>query len=281
MSEGLWGAIGGLVSQAITYPLYALTVRIQASRGEGKKANGFRQQARIMYYEDGVGSFYAGFESCLYATVVQSAVYYQFFAWFNRLHGITREKAPHPLWGLTVGAEAGVMTVLLTNPFWVVNSRQVTARVSEGGRVESWWQTVRRIQREEGLRGLHSGLVPALLLVLNPAFLFFFYALLTRLLQSSRRGGGKRLIDYFVLGLLSKLFATLVVFPFFTVKIQLQKSSSVSLQKAESFLDVVHKMYKRDGVSGFWTGISSKLLQTSLTSAILFVTREGLQDASS
>lgn len=226
-----------------------------------KEMNGFRQQVEIMYREGGVKAFYAGFEACIYATVVQQAVYYQMFGWFNRLHGITRQQTPHPLWGLLVGAEAGVMTVLLTNPFWVINSRQATLR---SDKIEGWWQTVCRIYREEGVRGLQSGLVPALLLVLNPSFLFFFYTLLTRVLES-RRSGKRSLTDYFLLGLLSKLLATLVVFPFFTIKIQLQKSSANS---NTSFLAIAQKMYEKGGVAG--SGVGSPQSFCKLASPLRF-----------
>ena len=87
---------------------------------------------------------------------------------------------------MAAGALAGSATVLITNPIWVVNTR-MTARQSESnesvlptkegetnlepkknGSAPSTISTFLKIIKEDGFLRLFAGVLPALVLVINP-----------------------------------------------------------------------------------------------------------------
>lgn len=269
---GIAGAVGGVISQAITYPLYTITVRIQTSSAN---SNVYGTLLKIIDTE-GIKGLYPGLNACLIAVTIQSAVYYYWFSVFNRFHKLP--KVPSPLWSLLIGAEAGVLTVLLTNPLWVVNAYEVTATTPTNG--GGWLATARCIYKEKGLSGFLSGLGPALLLVCNPAMLFWFYSFFTHRLMEIRNKKSMSGFDYFVLGWLGKVASTVATYPIQTIKMHMQKAGETDTTL--SACEVVRKLIGKQGqarglvtvLSILYRGISSKLLQTGFTSAILFLCRE-------
>lgn len=69
--------------------------------------------------------------------------------------------------------EAGVLLVFLFNPLWVLKTRMALqgAEVEAAGqrKYSGLLEGLRVIVREEGVRGLYKGLVPALLLTSHGA----------------------------------------------------------------------------------------------------------------
>ena len=98
---------------------------------------------------------------------------------------------------MAAGALAGSATVFLTNPIWVVNTR-MTARSSdssdsslekgEGAEKEqpTTIGTLMKIIREDGISRLFTGVLPALVLVLNPILQYSIYEQLKQMAQGWR-----------------------------------------------------------------------------------------------
>jgi adenine nucleotide transporter 17 len=78
--------------------------------------------------------------------------------------------------------------------------------------------------------------------------------------------------DYFFLGAISKLVATTITYPYITLKSRMQASN----KESENMMDVARQMMGDGGIAAFYSGIESKLLQSILTAAILFATKEML-----
>jgi adenine nucleotide transporter 17 len=231
---------------------------------------------------------------------------------FKNFHSVTHQ----PLWNILVGTEAGIMTVFLTNPLWVVNSRQITdhhfiqknetntstsstetSTTTTLSIIESkdetcdtpthhhvikhtahlgFWQTFDRVLRTEGISGLYSGLGPALALVSSPALTFYFYEWIKKIfiLYRLRNHGSKNLksMDIFLVGALSKIFATLLTYPIQTIKAHLQKSDS---EFSNMYTCAIHLLNTDPlGYVALYRGLSSKLLQTTLTAAFLQMWRD-------
>ena len=121
-----------------------------------------------------------------------------------------------------------------------------------------------------------SGLIPALVLVSNPAIQFVCYEQCTRLLLRVRsRAAGKAVTvlsadDYFVLGALAKAVATVVTYPLLTVKSRMQGGKSTYL----GFVDGLQRMAREEGVGAMYHGIEAKFVQTVLNAAFMFATYE-------
>jgi solute carrier family 25 (peroxisomal adenine nucleotide transporter), member 17 len=178
--------------------------------------------------------------------------------------------------------------------------------------------TVRELLNEEGVSGLWTGLVPALILVANPAVQYVLYEQLGyAVLRSTKQKrvchakqqnklsasessvcstltgatrcmihfGRLRLVSLqltalqiFVLGAIGKTAATIVTYPWIVLKSRMQASHD---QKAKgsvysSTFDALMRTYQQDGIAGFFNGLGSKIAQSVLTAAILFVLKEKL-----
>lgn len=122
------------------------------------------------------------------------------------------------------GALAGSATVLITNPIWVVNTR-MTARKQESDekvlpgsapkKAPSTLGTLMKMLREEGLMSLFAGVMPALVLVINPILQYTIFEQLKNMLEKRRKVGPT---DSFYMGAIGKLVATGVTYPYLTVK---------------------------------------------------------------
>ena len=93
------------------------------------------------------------------------------------------------------GALAGSATVLMTNPIWVVNTR-MTTRKSEASdeslpgapatpqKAPPTLGTLFALVREEGFARLFAGVMPALVLVINPILQYTVFEQLKQMLSS-------------------------------------------------------------------------------------------------
>jgi len=79
--------------------------------------------------------------------------------------------------------------------------------------------------------------------------------------------------DVFLLGAIAKTVATVVTFPYLVVKSRLQMKSDY---KYLGTMDVLGKIWRNQGIQGFYNGISSKIVQSVLNAAFLFAFQDEL-----
>ena len=160
----------------------------------------------------------SGIESAMFGIAVTQAVYYY---WYEFVKGVLEERSAKK--NLTIaenmlsGALAGAATSILTNPIWVLNTRLlVTSKENdEAGKVAkkpSTWEAAMKIYNEEGLAGFFKGLLPALVLVINPVIQYTVFERMKLWLE--KRKPTLSGIDFFFLGAVSKLCATSITYPY-------------------------------------------------------------------
>ena len=153
------------------------------------------------------------------------------------------------------GAVAGSATVLITNPIWVVNTR-MTARkresADEKGQVEKTPSTIGtlvKMLREEGPTSLFAGVMPALVLVINPILQYTVYEQLKNMVERRRKVGPT---DSFYLGAIGKLIATGVTYPYLTVKSRAHVAGKDGSK--ENMFTSFNRILKEEGWSGLYGG---------------------------
>ena len=194
---------------------------------------------------------------------------------------------------MIAGALAGSATVMITNPIWVVNTR-MTARQSssaaEGadaekggvgqsgqGKKPSTLATIRSILNDEGAAAFFAGVLPALVLVINPILQYTFFEQLKNTIEARRgRSVGPR--DAFLLGALGKLLATSITYPYITVKSRAHVAKKQG--RGDGLIESVRRVIREEGVGGLYGGIGPKVTQSVLTAAFLFAFKDVLYEAS-
>lgn len=158
---------------------------------------------------------------------------------------------------MMAGALAGSLTVLMTNPIWVVNTRMTarsedsddSAEKGEAGQSQkpTTMGTLQKIIKEDGVMRLFAGVLPALVLVLNPILQYSVFEQLKQALEKRRRVGA---VDSFVLGALGKLVATTITYPYITVK----SRAHVATGQQQGMIASLRKIVREEGVSGLYGG---------------------------
>ncbi|KAJ3067681.1 hypothetical protein HDU98_009117 [Podochytrium sp. JEL0797] len=306
--HALAGAGGGMASMALTYPLVTVSTRAQVNKepisptrsSSPSKDRKEKPSAVVSSFsvqkeafikilkEEGVGGLYSGIESAMFGIAVTQGIYYGFYEYVKAAFEQAQqaERAISTLESMTAGAIAGAATSLITNPIWVVNMRQTVQKKSTTDPTKkplTVLQTVQKIFKEEGITGFWKGIMPALILVINPIIQYTVFERLKDMMQARRTAKGGGLLtgfDFFLLGAVSKLCATSITYPYIVVKARMQvKQSDDKKERYNSVADGIMKIVENEGVAGLYKGIEAKLVQSVLASAFTFAFKEELFNA--
>ncbi|CAP71101.1 uncharacterized protein PODANS_6_4690 [Podospora anserina S mat+] len=294
VAHALAGAGGGILSMALTYPLITLSTRAQVESKRPGSETAFLAAVQKIVAREGVSGLYSGLSSALFGISVTNFVYYYWYEWTRAFFEAAAEKSGRASKKLTTvesmiaGAIAGSATVILTNPIWVVNTRMTTrkAAATEDGEKKddleaqkarnkkpSTIGTLLALLKKEGPQALFSGVVPALVLVINPILQYTLFEQMKNAVEKKRRiTPGVA----FVLGALGKLFATTVTYPYITVKSQMHVEGG----KKEGVTEALKRVVREEGYAGLYKGIGPKVSQSVITAACLFALKDVLYEYS-
>ncbi|KAG5239927.1 peroxisomal nicotinamide adenine dinucleotide carrier [Salix suchowensis] len=313
--SGLAGAGGGIIAQLITYPLQSVNTRQQTERDvkRKKRKHGTIEQMCQVIKNEGWGRLYSGLAPSVAGTACSQGVYYYFYQIFrDRAEAIARDHKRNGigdgsvgmLSSLVVAALAGCTNVLLTNPIWVVVTRMQThmknskksqpspSSIAPAKKVldpiepppYGTGHAIQELYDEAGIWGFWKGVFPTLIMVSNPSIQFMLYETMLKKLKTKRAlvkqgDTGVTALEIFLLGALAKLGATVVTYPLLVVKSRLQAKQITTGDKRhhyEGTLDAILKMIRYEGFHGFYKGMSTKIVQSVLAAAVLFMIKEEL-----
>ncbi|WFD35250.1 hypothetical protein MCUN1_002101 [Malassezia cuniculi] len=304
------GGAGGLVAMTATYPLMVISTRAAVDRSKNPSESLVEAVSKVIAKE-GVSGLYDGLSSSLIGIGVTNFVYYFFFegtrdviVTSKRLTGAAATGQLSTLESIVTGLISGTATAIISNPIWVVNTRQTvratreepaasTAGSSANGapagaptakgavvRRLSFIATLRSVVEKDGVLALWRGLGPALVLVTNPVLQYTVFEQLKNWVVRSRVANGRKGnvlsdFDFFWLGALSKLVATGITYPQIVIKARQQAlSSDMPKNKRANVWTAMTDVVQEEGFAGLYRGLLSKLLQSILTAAILFASKE-------
>ncbi|KAL8154403.1 hypothetical protein V2J09_012163 [Rumex salicifolius] len=295
--NGLAGAGGGIIAQLITYPLQTVNTRQQTERDpEKEKSNlgAIERMCQVIKHE-GWGRLYGGLAPSLIGTAASQGVYYYFYQIFRNkaeVVAINRKKkgagdgSVGMFSSLLVAALSGCVNVLMTNPIWVVVTRMQThTKVSkklEQNQTPSnpdeisvaaieplsygTSNAIQDLYGEAGFLGFWKGVFPTLIMVSNPSMQFMLYETMLKNLRR-RRASTKNEVTALELQFVSFMQS------------RLQAKQVTSADKRHNYKgtsDAIMKMIQYEGLSGFYKGMSTKIVQSVLAAAILFMIKEEL-----
>lgn len=281
------GMVGGSTAITVFYPLNVIRTRLQVA--EGREMESMTGLAGRMMREEGLSSFFRGWQSQVMALAASNFVYFYFYngirAVVQKVQGSKEISTGRSLLLATV---AGVINVLTTTPFWVVSTRlSVQQRKADLNRDQyrGMWDGLTRIAREEGILALWNGTLPSLMLVSNPSIQFVTYERIKQWMaeRSKARGTPLTALEFFFMGAVAKAVATVLTYPIQLAQSRLRAMKSQSSDQKnvryqyKGTFDVLLKVLQNDGPLGLFRGMEAKLYQTVATAAFMFMVYEKIQ----
>lgn len=277
--QAVCGAFGSATSIAAFYPLETVRTRLQVDAD-------LIPRSPILFAlhigrSEGVRSLYRGLPSLVLALSVTNFVYFYAFHGLRAMCDTNTASTD-----FICASIAGIVTVLVSNPLWVVNTRLklqgVSFKAKEKGESKEWrYNSVLGclfgIAQREGWQALWSGTSSSLMLISNPTLQYSCYEYLKRIQMESIVAISPH-IRHLLNGALSKFVATVFTYPLQLIQTQRRsgrftEKTNPQMNKKSSFLSLVDQgstIIKRYGMAGLFRGLESKLLQTVLSAALMF-----------
>lgn len=224
----------------------------------------FTQFVEIVKSE-GFGSLYKGVSSSVLCSIAQNGCHFCFLKIIQHALKLDNTKILHIILSNFLSA---MVTVLVTNPIEVLNSRVATSEDEDEGN----FSMILKLLKNEGVGGFYNGIYPSLFLTLYPVIQFTIYEKLKGSIKEVTSS------DIVLISFISKILTTVINYPMLTIKSILQCNTSNSLGEEKSIFALGSEIYKQQGFTGFYKGMLNKIVASQFNSIALMLIYEKLQE---
>ncbi|XP_060631682.2 solute carrier family 25 member 32 [Anolis sagrei] len=273
------GLSGGVLSTLVLHPLDLVKIRFAVSDGLKlrPKYNGILHCLTTIWKEDGFRGLYRGVTPNVWGAGASWGLYFYFYNAIKSYKTEDRLESLGATEHLVSAAEAGAMTLCITNPIWVTKTRLVlqyeSGIDSSKRQYKGMLDVLFKIYKYEGIRGLYKGFVPGLFGTSHGALQFMAYEeLKTKYNRYRNRQFDLKLstLEYITMAALSKIFAVAATYPYQVVRARLQDQHN----RYSGVVDVIRRTWRKEGIHGFYKGIVPNLIRVTPACCITFVVYE-------
>lgn len=275
------GVSGGVTSTLLLHPLDLIKIRFAVNDGRTAAVPQYRGLTGAfltIFRQEGFRGLYKGVTPNIWGSGSAWGFYFLFYNTIKTWIQDGNSAQPlGPALHMLAAAEAGVLTLVMTNPIWVVKTR-LCLQCSERPSAHSYAGMVdglKKIYRTEGVRGLYSGFVPGMLGVSHGALQFMTYEeMKNRYNQQRKRPIDARLttVEYLTFAAVSKLIAAAATYPYQVVRARLQDHN----HRYKGTWDCVKLTWRYESWRGFYKGLGPNLLRVTPATMVTFVTYENV-----
>lgn len=193
------GLLAGLVSNTITNPIWMIKTRmtllVDTAAGQ-KTYRGYGDVISSIYKQEGIHGFYKGIQASYWGCTegaIQFLIYEQFKTRLVRRRNnelMARGMKPNESTELSLptyfwsAALSKMLASIVTYPHEVARTRLREQARSGIYKYKNMWQTISLVSKEEGRKGLYSGIgIHLLKVVPNSALMFLTYEMVRRWLS--------------------------------------------------------------------------------------------------
>ncbi|KAL3824098.1 hypothetical protein ACJIZ3_020127 [Penstemon smallii] len=284
------GAAAGGIAATFVCPLDVIKTRLQVhglpqmhnpSSGHRIRGSVIFTSLQNIVRNEGLKGLYRGLTPTLAALLPNWAVYFTVYGQLKELlHSHEGGNGQLTIASNMIAASgAGAATAIATNPLWVVKTRLQTQGMRQGVvPYKNIFSALRRIAHEEGLRGWYSGLLPSLAGVCHVAIQFPAYERIKFYLANRDNKSTNELNPWEVTiaSSFAKVVASVLTYPHEVVRSRLQEQGQIrnSALQYEGVVDCIKKIFRREGIPGFYRGCATNLLRTTPSAIITFTSYE-------
>ncbi|XP_053209698.1 mitochondrial folate transporter/carrier-like isoform X2 [Panonychus citri] len=273
------GVTGGVLSTLVLHPLDLLKIRFAVNDGRlsiRPHYQNLREGIKTIFKQEGIAGFYRGTIPNLMGAGVSWGLYFLFYNCIKDYLMMERTELT-PWLHLLAAGEAGVLTVTLTNPFWVVktrlclqygNQQQLLNSLPNHKVYSGTRDAFYKIYKHEGIRGMYKGVIPGLFGVTHGSLQFMVYEELKKNINKRRNLPTETKLDnhqYIACAAISKLIAASITFPYQVVRARLQDQHT----DFKGVRDVIVRTW-RSGFRGFYRGFPAYVIHVTPNIVIVF-----------
>ena len=164
---------------------------------------------------------------------------------------------------------AGVTTITVTNPIWVVKTR-MCLQYATTNQYKNMFDCIRKIYQFEGIKAFYKGLLPGIFGTLHGTIQFVSYEQMKDFYMKTFHTPAFSTPIILTFSALSKLIAASTTYPYQVVRTRLQDQH----HRYNGVFDVIIKTLKREGIGGFYKGLAPTLCRVVPACCITFVVYE-------
>ncbi|KAJ8920403.1 hypothetical protein NQ315_005269 [Exocentrus adspersus] len=273
------GISGGVTSTVILHPLDVIKIRFAVNDGrlhKTPKYNGIINAFTTILHKEGVKGLYRGLTPNVWGAGSSWGLYFLFYNAIktHMQKGDTDIQLPAST-HLLAASEAGLMTLLITNPLWVVKTRLCLQFDTSTQAYNGMMDALVKIYKTDGVKGYYKGFIPGVFGVSHGAVQFMVYEEMKKYYShyynqplSAKLGT----IEYLTFAAISKLIAVSVTYPYQVVRARLQNQH----YQYQGVLDCVKQTWRYEGWRGFYKGLGTNLIRVTPATMITFLTYENV-----
>ncbi|XP_055309845.1 mitochondrial folate transporter/carrier [Sitodiplosis mosellana] len=278
------GFSGGVTSTLILHPLDLIKIRFAVNDGRTTTIPQYRGLASAfitIFRQEGLSGLYKGVTPNVCGSGSAWGFYFLFYnsikTWIQKGNTTT---PLGPTMHMMAAAEAGVLTLVMTNPIWVVKTRLCLqyGRESDGSpqtRYKGMIDALTKIYRHEGIRGLYRGFIPGMFGVSHGAIQFMTYEEMKNKFNQYRNvpiDTKMGTMEYLAFAAISKLIAAAVTYPYQVVRARMQDHHHTYA----GTWDCVKQTWRYESWRGFYKGFGVNILRVIPATVITFITYENV-----
>ncbi|MBN3278230.1 TXTP protein, partial [Polyodon spathula] len=269
----LAGGIAGGIEICITFPTEYVKTQLQLdAKANPPRYKGIVDCVKLTVKSHGVQGLYRGLSSLVYGSIPKAAVRFGMFEFLSN-HMRDENGKLDGTRGLLCGLGAGVAeAVVVVCPMETIKVKFIHDQCSAKPQYRGYFQGVREIIRQHGLRGTYQGLTATVLKQgSNQAIRFY---VMTSLKNWYKGNNPNKDMNPLVTGAFGAIAGAASVFGNTPIDVIKTRMQGLEAHKYKNTVNCAYQIMKHEGLRGFYKGTIPRLGRVCLDVALVFVIYE-------